>query len=70
MSKADDIAFKYAKKNGTLGYDYNQIYDAVKYGYEQAIEKAVKWLRIYQGKKFDYLHFESIAEFEKTMLGN
>lgn len=36
MSKADAVAFEYAKENGTLGLDYNQIYDAVKYGYNQA----------------------------------
>lgn len=36
MSKADTVAFEYAKENGTLGLDYNQIYDAVKYGYHQA----------------------------------
>lgn len=36
MSRGDDIAFKYAKENGTLGQDYNQIYDAVKYGYQEA----------------------------------
>ena len=36
MSKADTVAFEYAKENGTLGLDYNQIYDAVKHGYKQA----------------------------------
>ena len=36
MSKAEIIAFEYAKENGTLGLDYNKIYDAVKYGYYQA----------------------------------
>ena len=33
MSKADIVAFEYAR---TLSEDYNQIYDAVKYGYHQA----------------------------------
>jgi hypothetical protein len=41
MSKADTVAFEYAKENGTLGLDYNQIYDAVKHGYNQA-EKDLK----------------------------
>lgn len=41
MSKADTVAFEYAKEKGTLGLDYNQIYDAVKYGYQQA-EKNLK----------------------------
>lgn len=36
MSKADTVAFEYAKEKGTLGLDYNQIYDAIKYGYHQA----------------------------------
>lgn len=37
MSKrAEQAAYNYAKENGTLGYDYNQIYDAAKKGYEQA----------------------------------
>ena len=36
MSKADTVAFEYAKENGTVGLDYNQIYDAVKHGYHQA----------------------------------
>lgn len=45
MSKrAEQAAYNYAKKNGTLGYDYNQIYDAAKNGYEQA-EKDV-WNKI------------------------
>lgn len=34
--KAEQAAYNYAKENGTLGYDYNQIYDAAKNGYEQA----------------------------------
>ena len=41
MSKVDTVAFEYAKENGTLGLDYNKIYDAVKYGYHQA-EKDIK----------------------------
>ena len=36
MSKAETVAFEYAKENGTLGLNYNKIYDAVKYGYYQA----------------------------------
>lgn len=37
MSKrSEEAAYNYAKENGTLGYDYNQIYDAAKNGYEQA----------------------------------
>lgn len=37
MSKrAEQAAYNYAKENGTMGYDYNQIYDAAKNGYEQA----------------------------------
>lgn len=49
MSKrAEEKAYNYAKKNGTLGYDYNQIYDAAKNGYEQAenetIDCACNWL--------------------------
>ena len=36
MSKADIVAFEYAKENGTLGLDYDKIYDAVKHGYNQA----------------------------------
>ena len=31
MNKADTVAFEYAKENGILGLDYNQIYDAVKW---------------------------------------
>ena len=38
MSEADAVALEYAKENGTLGLDYNQIYDAAKYGYRQAEE--------------------------------
>lgn len=37
MTRAEEIAYEYAKEHGILGYDYDQIYDAVKYGYEQAI---------------------------------
>ena len=48
MSNAEKAAYNYAKENGTLGYDYNQIYDAAKNGYEQAekdiIDCACKWL--------------------------
>lgn len=40
MSKADTVAAEYAKENGILGLDYEQIYDAVKYGYHQ-VEKDV-----------------------------
>ena len=34
--KAEQAAYNYAKESGTLGYDYNQIYDAAKEGYSQA----------------------------------
>lgn len=48
MSKADTVAFEYAKVKGTLGSDYNQIYDAVKHGYKQAekelIDKTIGWI--------------------------
>lgn len=36
MGNAHKVAFEYAKENGILGQDYNQIYDAVVFGYEQA----------------------------------
>ena len=50
MSKrAEEAAYNYAKENGTPGYDYNQIYYAVKKGYEQAekdtIERAVEYIK-------------------------
>lgn len=49
MSKRAEVAaYNYAKENGTLGYDYNKIYDAAKNGYEQAekdtIDKAKQWI--------------------------
>lgn len=36
MTKADKRALAYAKSHAYLGYDYDQTYDAVKYGYLQA----------------------------------
>lgn len=36
MIKADKRALAYAKSHAYLGYDYDQTYDAVKYGYLQA----------------------------------
>lgn len=48
MSKADNVAYDYAKEHGIIGQDYNQIYDGVKYGYlkgkQEIIEKAITWL--------------------------
>lgn len=43
MSKADNVAFDYAKENGTLGQDYNQIYDATKYGYNKGVNEVLTW---------------------------
>lgn len=43
MDKMDKIAFDYAKENGTLGQDYNQIYDGVKHGYEQGVNEVLTW---------------------------
>ena len=44
MEKADKVAYEYAKEHGTLGLDYNQIYDAAKYAYKQAEEDiALTW---------------------------
>ncbi len=44
MNKADTVAFKYAKEKGTVGLDYNQIYDAVKHGYHQAeMDNELTW---------------------------
>lgn len=46
MSKrAEAAAYNYAKEKGTLGHDYNQIYDAAKNGYEQA-EKDLGWISV------------------------
>lgn len=36
MTKAEKRALAYAKSHAHLGYDYDQTYDAVKYGYLQA----------------------------------
>ena len=36
MDKAEQRALAYAKSHAHLGYDYDQAYDAVKYGYLQA----------------------------------
>lgn len=36
MDKAEERALAYAKSHAYLGYDYDQTYDAVKYGYLQA----------------------------------
>ena len=36
-------------------------------GYLIAVERAVRWLTIYQGKKFDYLEPESIEKFKEVM---
>lgn len=65
MSKADTVAFEYAKENGTLGLDYNQIYDAVKYGYHQA-EKDLEltW------KDFALIRFAFDATEVNTNLGS
>jgi len=46
MNIAEDIAYEYAKENGTIGVDYDQIYAAVIHGYEQAKAtkpKALTW---------------------------
>lgn len=49
MDKIDEVAFVYAKENGTLGQDYNQIYDGVKYGYQrgrqETIDRACEWMK-------------------------
>ena len=38
-------------------------------GYLVAVERAVRWLAIYQGKAWDYLRVESIERFKKDMKG-
>jgi len=66
MSKADTVAFEYAKENGTLGLDYNQIYDAVKHGYHQAEKdleltwKDIKMIYRLVGVVADNLGFKAI----------
>lgn len=42
MNPVDKIAYEYAKEHGVVGLDYESIYDAVKYGYNRAIEDAWK----------------------------
>lgn len=42
MNPVDKIAYEYAEEHGVVGLDYEQIYDAVKYGYNRAIEDAWK----------------------------
>lgn len=44
MNRADERALAYAKSHAYLGYDYDQTYDAVKYGYLQAEQDlALTW---------------------------
>ena len=63
MSKADTVAFEYAKEKGTLGSDYNQIYDAVKHGYHQAEkDKELTWKDL---KLLQDLSHEVFAEVVK-----
>ena len=38
-------------------------------GYKEAVERAVRWLTIYQGRACDYLREESIERFKKDMKG-
>ena len=53
MTKADKRALAYAKSHAYLGYDYDQTYDAVKYGYLQAEKDlALTWEDV---KNLDYL---------------
>ena len=58
--KAEEEAYNYAKENGTLGYDYNQIYDAAKNGYEQA-EKDLA-LTLAQVVKLDNIIMNMVGE--------
>ena len=75
MSKRAEIAaYNYAKENGTLGYDYNQIYDAAKNGYEQAekdtIERAAKWIMEFENQlkvRFRITDTEFLEQFRKEM---
>lgn len=71
MDKMDEIAFIYAKENGTLGQDYNQIYDAVKYGYKKGqddlIEKAIAWLST---AMYPALGGSLLSSFEQAMKNN
>ena len=44
MDKAEQRALAYAKSHSHLGYDYEQTFDAVKYGYLQADQDlALTW---------------------------
>ena len=42
MNPIDKISYEYAKEHGVVGLDYEKIYDAVKYGYNHAIEDTWK----------------------------
>lgn len=44
-NRAEEAAFNYACEHGTLGLNYNKIYDGVKYGYELA-EKDFGWISV------------------------
>ena len=42
MNHVDKIAYEYAKEHGDVGFDYGKVYDAVKYGYNRALEDTWK----------------------------
>lgn len=71
MDKINEVAFEYAKENGIIGQDYNQIYDAVKYGYKKGqddlIEKAITWLRT---AIYPALGGSLLSSFEQAMKNN
>lgn len=62
MTKADERALAYAKSHAAyLGYDYDQTYDAVKYGYLQAEKDlALTWEDV---KKINDLFMEVATYF-------
>lgn len=68
MNKDNDVAFEYAREHGILGQDYNQIYDAVKYGYKKGkddmIEKAITWLST---AMYPALGGSLLSSFEQAM---
>lgn len=71
MDKMNEVAYDYAREHGILGQDYNQIYDAVKYGYKKGqddlIEKAITWLST---AMYPALGGSLLSSFEQAMKNN
>ena len=65
-NKTDKFAYEYAREHGIIGQDYNQIYDAAKYGVKAGMNIMLTFITEY-AKNYAFAHDDGSVDLNTFM---